>query len=232
MVRRRSSVICYTSRGYHAKHPLEARYFKRILATIRGDKGLRFAVTSTHVLTSMIREFAKELIATAIELCQTVKKYTLSSRAIQTAVRLTLRGELAKHAVSEGVRAVTKSCSSFNSGDEPPKKNAGLIIPPSYVKRQIKESSMTSMRIAKTACIYLAAVLEYLVSEILELASNVAIEHKKSIIVPRFIFLAVVNDQELDQVFNKPGTTFVQAGAMPNIIPQLMTKNAQPIQSF
>ena len=40
------------------------------------------------------------------------KKGTLSSREIQTAVRLALPGELAKHAVSEGTKAVTKFSSS------------------------------------------------------------------------------------------------------------------------
>uniref|UniRef100_A0A3B4Z1A7 Histone H2B n=1 Tax=Seriola lalandi dorsalis TaxID=1841481 RepID=A0A3B4Z1A7_SERLL len=37
---------------------------------------------------------------------------TITSREIQTAVRLLLPGELAKHAVSEGTKAVTKYTSS------------------------------------------------------------------------------------------------------------------------
>jgi histone H2B len=40
------------------------------------------------------------------------KKSTISSREIQTSVRLILPGELAKHAVSEGTKAVTKYSSS------------------------------------------------------------------------------------------------------------------------
>ena len=41
-------------------------------------------------------------------LAKYTKKSTISSREIQTAVRLLLPGELAKHAVSEGTKAVTK----------------------------------------------------------------------------------------------------------------------------
>ena len=44
----------------------------------------------------------------ASKLCRYSKKKTLSSREIQTSVRLMLPGELSKHAVSEGTKAVTK----------------------------------------------------------------------------------------------------------------------------
>ena len=45
-----------------------------------------------------------------VELAAYSKKSTISSREIQTAVRLILPGELAKHAISEGTKSVTKVC--------------------------------------------------------------------------------------------------------------------------
>ena len=48
------------------------------------------------------------LHALSIELASYSKKSTISSREIQTAVRLILPGELAKHAISEGTKSVTK----------------------------------------------------------------------------------------------------------------------------
>ena len=45
-----------------------------------------------------------------LELAAYSKKSTISSREIQTAVRLILPGELAKHAISEGTKSVTKVC--------------------------------------------------------------------------------------------------------------------------
>ena len=42
------------------------------------------------------------------ELASYSKKSTISSREIQTSVRLILPGELAKHAISEGTKSVTK----------------------------------------------------------------------------------------------------------------------------
>jgi hypothetical protein len=44
------------------------------------------------------------------ELAAYSKKSTISSREIQTAVRLILPGELSKHAISEGTKSVTKVC--------------------------------------------------------------------------------------------------------------------------
>ncbi|GKA90895.1 histone H2B.3-like protein [Tanacetum coccineum] len=57
----------------------------------------------------------KKLVAESSKLVRYNKKNTLSSREIQTAVRLVLPGELAKHAVSEGTKAVTKFTSVMKS---------------------------------------------------------------------------------------------------------------------
>lgn len=60
------------------------------------------------VMNSFINDIFERLALEASRLSRYTKKSTLSSREIQTAVRLLLPGELAKHAVSEGTKAVTK----------------------------------------------------------------------------------------------------------------------------
>ena len=57
--------------------------------------------------TSFVNDLFKRLAGEASKLAKLRKTSTLSSKDIQTAVRLLLPGELAKHAVSEGVKAVT-----------------------------------------------------------------------------------------------------------------------------
>ena len=52
------------------------------------------------------------LLPPSLQLSRVNKKPTMTSREIQTAVRLVLPGELAKHAVSEGTKAVTKFTSA------------------------------------------------------------------------------------------------------------------------
>jgi histone H2B len=60
------------------------------------------------------QDIFERLASEAGRLARYNKKHTISSREIQTAVRLVLPGELAKHAVSEGTKAVTKFTSSTN----------------------------------------------------------------------------------------------------------------------
>ena len=65
-------------------------------------------------MNSFVNDTFDRLSSEAIRLARYNKKATLTSREIQTAVRLLLPGELAKHAVSEGTKAVTKYSSAAN----------------------------------------------------------------------------------------------------------------------
>ena len=69
---------------------------------------------------------------------------------------------------------------------------------------------------------YLAAVLEYLCAEILELAGNAARDNKKTRIVPRHIQMAVRSDEELNKLLG--GVTIASGGVMPNIHSVLLPK--------
>ena len=66
----------------------------------------------------------------------------------------------------------------------------------------------------------MAAVLEYIVAEVLELAGNAAKDNKKSRIVPRHIQLAVRNDDELNQFFG--AAVIAGGGVLPNIHSSLL----------
>merc|ERR1712025_701557 len=91
---------------------------------------------------------------------------------------------------------------------------AGLTFPVGRMQRYLREGAYCP-RIAGGASIFMAAVLEYLVAELLELAGNAARDNKKMRIIPRYIQLAVRNDDELNQFF---GNAIIAAGGvLPNI---------------
>ncbi|NXJ66604.1 H2A2B protein, partial [Rostratula benghalensis] len=108
---------------------------------------------------------------------------------------------------------------------------AGLQFPVGRVHRLLRMGNYAD-RISPGAAIYLAAVLEYLSAEVLELAGNAARENKKTRILPRHIQLAVRNDDELDKLFSSlfSSVTIAQGGVLPNVLPQLLPKKTSSLK--
>ena len=100
---------------------------------------------------------------------------------------------------------------------------AGLQFPVGRVARHMKKAKV-SARVGAGAPVYMAAVLEYLTAEVLELAGNAARDNKKTRIVPRHIQLAVRNDEELNKLMG--GVTIAAGGVLPNVHAALVSKKA------
>ena len=81
-------------------------YIYRVLKQVHPEIGI--SKRSMSIMNSFINDVFEKIAGESSRLVRYNKKHTLSSREVQTAVRLLLPGELAKHAVSEGTKAVTK----------------------------------------------------------------------------------------------------------------------------
>ena len=101
---------------------------------------------------------------------------------------------------------------------------AGLQFPVGRIHRLLRKGNYGE-RIGAGAPVYLAAVLEYLSAEILELAGNAARDNKKTRIIPRHLQLAVRNDEELNKLL--AGVTIAQGGVLPNIQAVLLPKKTE-----
>lgn len=230
-------------------------YIKKVLKQVHPAMGI--TTDAKKIMNSALNYFADKIAQEANHLADHYGKSsngkkkssrkvknTVSSREIQTATRLILPGELAKHGVSEGTKAVTKFFSSVpgsvttlktkagkvrktNSGKvmktiqrKPKAKRAGLQFPPSLLKKVIK--AHTKKRVGQGAPVYLAAVMEYLCAEILELAGNSARDNRRSRITARDLQLTRTYDEELSKLFHNvfiPG-----GGVLPNIHAALLPK--------
>ncbi|KAL5711038.1 hypothetical protein ACHQM5_021538 [Ranunculus cassubicifolius] len=85
-------------------------YLFKVLKQVHPDIGI--SSKAMGIMNSFTNDLFEKIAAEAAKLVRINKKHTMSSREIQTAVRLVLPGELAKHAVSEGTKAVTKFTSA------------------------------------------------------------------------------------------------------------------------
>merc|ERR1711909_162018 len=93
-----------------------AIYIYKVLKQVHPDTGVSSKAMS--IMNSFVNDLFERIAAEASRLVHYNKRTTITSREIQTAVRLLLPGELAKHAVSEGTKAVTKYTSSHPNNKE------------------------------------------------------------------------------------------------------------------
>ncbi|KAF8430502.1 histone-fold-containing protein [Terfezia claveryi] len=117
-------------------------YIYKVLKQVHPDTGscknwelsMRISKNAMSILNSFCNDIFERICGESAKLATYSKKSTISSREIQTAVRLILPGELAKHAVSEGTKAITKFGAMSGTKHTPSgsKSNSGR-----FIKKQI-----------------------------------------------------------------------------------------------
>lgn len=194
-------------------------YISKVLKLVHPDCSISSNTKSQ--LNYLLNLLAVKLISEAVSLLG--NKKTISSREIQTAVRIVFgKTELAKHAVSEGTKAVTKYMSAYiiKSKKTTKTSKAGLIFAIPRVENIIRNNF--NGRVSETAPIYLTAILEYISSELLELSGNATRDNKKIIIQPKHLMMAIENDIELKYLAKAVDFVVLGGGVLPHIHPILL----------
>ena len=89
-----------------SRHETFSIYIYKVLKQVHNDTGI--SKSSMNIMNSFINDTFDRLALEASKLVRASKKHTLSAREVQSAVKLLLPGELAKHAIIEGCKALNK----------------------------------------------------------------------------------------------------------------------------
>jgi len=186
-----------------------------VLKQVHPDSGMSGSALSTMV--NLVKINVSKIVCVMNQLIMRSGAKTLKAKDVECAVRIVLPGNLAKMAVSEGNKAVTKYNAEDRKGtkDKPISKaeRAGLTFSVARVEKLMMLQTNASRK-GVTASVYLAAVAEYLAAEVLELAGNAARTFHKHRITPRHIKLTVLNDEELNKLYED---TIISGGVVPKI---------------
>ena len=203
-------------------------YTYRMLKKLDKDTGI--SKKGMNVLDSFLFDMIERIGEEAGRAAAKENASTLRQSDCKTALRLLFPGELAKHATSEFVRAVTKYEDGLTKHQKDKTKDkkkktqeqlAGLDMSVSRVYRLLKQSS-SRKRLSKLSAVGVAAAVQYLIEEILEVSIKLARDHKKMRIVPHYIMLAVRKDAELDMLLKD--VVIAQGGVQEKIHHVLLPK--------
>ena len=207
------------------------RYIKIVLGQVHPDVRISENAKSQvnyflNLLALKLIEEAKLLTTGNIYLGKSNKsaqRKTISAREIQTAVRNILPGELAKHAISEGTKAVTKkfSADGFTGNVSMMSRKAGLSFPVARVENIIRANF--NGRVGSGAATYLAAVLEYITAEILELGGNATRDNREKTLNSRYLMMGIKHDEELKKLAQTVDWDIVGGGVLPHIDAQVLS---------
>jgi len=202
-------------------------YIERVLKHLYPELGMT-SEAKMEVNNLIKASFQKIMDAVNYLNAQSDKK-TISAKHLGITTDIVLGKELAKHVHQEGTRAVTEYNTSVSSSQGKSdttttrSERAKLIFPVGRIENTWIRPAMCGRdtRLSEDAPVYMAAVLEYITADILELAGHVAKDDKKMRITTRHLALALQRDDELDHFL---GDYIVSGGVVPHIHSALLLK--------
>lgn len=180
-------------------------YLPQILAQAN-QHDLRMSGPAKKILNDLLEKLSDKISASSAVFVDNCRKRTVSSREVQSAVRVILPKELIRYAVSAGTGAVMRFSSENSKGVKGERREvkARLVLPVSRAEANLRAQleELGEYRVNYGAPVYLAAVLEYLAAEILEIAGDNALDEDSQVVSEQNIKEAIKNDEDLNELFN------------------------------
>ena len=186
-------------------------YIRKVLRQVHPDTTITKDALSQ--VNSMINTVCNRLAQKAAKLAVYSNHKTIREEEIQSAVRLIIPRRISVNMLY--LKGQVRWLNLMTKAGERAGRRAGIEFSISRVESQLRKNACNNCRVSKNASVYLAAVLDYLSAEILELAGNVARDNRHSRITVRDLMLTVKEDDELPSLFRH--RVFVGGGVKPHI---------------
>ena len=184
------------------------KYIFKVLKNISDDT--KITMNAKKQLNSSLLILCKKIYTVTFELMLVSDKKIISKKEIVNSLKLILSGDLLDKCLSQGEKATALE----------------NIFPHFIVDKALKVyTKKGGLVVSKACCVFLAAVLEYITAEILDISSNYAKINKHVCITIKDIDLGVRNDPEFSKLFNNLNITLLGAGTIPFIHPVIETKS-------
>jgi len=216
----------------------KSRYYENYITKLLKKISEKSEITlnAKQQLNSFIVNLSRKISSIAGEMTEISKKKTISPKEIKNTIRLMLHPTLAAECISFAAVAAENYEEEKESEKtiEPDSKicskqvKAGLVFPPSICEKFLRRWGNSSIMVSWQAPIYLASVLEYITSEILEESSILTISAGRVRIVVRDVAVAVRQHPHLSDLSTRYNLEFLGGGVLPFIHPSIKyDKNGQ-----
>ena len=185
-----------------------ASYIHKVWKSVNGPgNNYRLSNSATIVMDAFVKDMFDKISVEASAVLRQTKTPTMSKRSIETAVKMVVGGEMSGMAL----QAIQKDAGNASS----------LIFPEGRLHRHLREGRYAA-RVSRKAASAMAATLQYLVAEVLEVAGSAMREASMKTLRARHITLAIRGDEELHHLCKD--STIAKGGVLPYIPKALMPK--------
>jgi histone H2A len=223
------------------------RYYENYITKVLKKISEKSEITlnARQQLNNFIINLSKKISSTAIDLTEISKKKTISGKEVRNAVRIIMPNDLSNECLSFADESIThfenetKSEPSgaverlasrpegavenagLDSKSSSRQSKAGIIFPPSISEKFLRRWGNSNIMVTSQAPIYLASVIEYIVTEILEDSNLTTVSENRVRITVRDMDLAVKRHSTLRELFVKNNFEFLGGGVVPFIHPNI-----------